>query len=109
MDRTFLIANGEDGVEALYADENIWLTQEMMGVLYDVETHTVNYHLKKIFTDSELQEKAVIRKFRITAGDGKTYNTKHYNFQDGLYQSDFDRIVKSADQADDHPEDERNE
>lgn len=51
----------------------------MMGVLYDVETHTVNYHLKKVFSDSELEEGSVIRNFRITAADGKNYNTKHYN------------------------------
>lgn len=50
----------------------------MMGVLYDVETHTINYHLKKIFGDSELKEDSVIRDFRITAKDGKNYNTKHY-------------------------------
>ena len=51
----------------------------MMGVLYDVETHTVNYlHLKKAFSDSELEEDSVIRNFRITAGDGKKYNIKHY-------------------------------
>ena len=43
----------------------------MMGVLYDVETHTINYHLKKVFSDSELQEDSVIRNFRITAADGK--------------------------------------
>lgn len=76
---TFIAASGEGGVEALYADESIWLTQKMMGLLYDVETHTVNYHLKKVFADNELQEDAVIRKFRITASDGKTYNTQHYN------------------------------
>ncbi len=51
----------------------------MMGILYDVETNTVNYHLKKVFADSELQEDSVIRNFRITAADGKNYNTKHYN------------------------------
>ena len=51
----------------------------MMGVLYNVETHTINYHLKKIFSDSELEESSVIRNFRITATDGKLYNTKHYN------------------------------
>ena len=50
-----------------------------MGVLYDVETHTINYHLKKVFTDSELEEDSVIRNFRITAADGKNYNTRHYN------------------------------
>ncbi len=76
---TFIAATGESGVEVIYADENIWLTQKMMGTLYDVETHTINYHLKKIFSDSELEENSVIRKFRITAQDGKNYNTKHYN------------------------------
>ena len=76
---TFVAASGQGGVEAVYADENIWLTQKMMGVLYDVETHTVNYHLKKVFSDSELEEDSVIRNFRITAADGKNYNTKHYN------------------------------
>ena len=76
---TFIAASGKGGVEAVYADENIWLSQKMMGTLYDVETHTVNYHLKKVFSDSELQEDAVIRNFRITAADGKKYNTKHYN------------------------------
>ncbi len=76
---TFVAASGKGGVEAVYADENIWLTQKMMGVLYDVETHTINYHLKKVFGDSELQEDSVVRNFRITAADGKNYNTKHYN------------------------------
>jgi len=75
---TFIAASGEGGVEAVYADESIWLTQKMMGVLYDVATHTINYHLKKVFADSELEEDAVIRNLRITATDGKNYNTKHY-------------------------------
>ena len=64
---TFVAASGSGGVEAVYADESIWLTQKMMGVLYDVETHTINYHLKKVFGDSELEENAVIRNSRITA------------------------------------------
>ncbi|MBU0482259.1 MAG: virulence RhuM family protein, partial [Proteobacteria bacterium] len=76
---TFVAAAGTGGIEAVYADESIWLTQKMMGVLYNVETHTVNYHLKKVFSDSELEEATVIRKFRITAADGKIYNTGHYN------------------------------
>ncbi len=75
---TFIAASGQGGVEAIYADESIWLTQKMMGVLYDVETHTVNYHLKKVFADKELQADSVIRKFRITAADGKGYDTLHY-------------------------------
>jgi len=76
---TFVAATGQGGVEAVYADENVWLTQKMMAMLYDVQTHTVNYHLKKVFSDSELQEDSVIRNFRITAADGKSYDTKHYN------------------------------
>jgi len=76
---TFVAAAGQGGVEAIYADENVWLTQKMMGVLYDVETNTINYHLKKVFADSELQEDSVIRNFRITAADGKNYDTKHYS------------------------------
>ena len=75
---TFVAASGQGGVEAVYADESIWVTQKMMGVLYDVNVRTVNEHLKKIFADSELQEDSVIRKFRITASDGKSYNTLHY-------------------------------
>ena len=80
---TFVAATGEntENIEMRYEDENIWLTQKMLATLYDVETHTINYHIKKIFADSELQESAVIRNYRITASDGKTYNTKHYNLQ----------------------------
>ncbi len=66
---TFVAASGHGGVEAIYADENVWLTQKMTGLLYDVETHTINYHLKKVFADSELEEDAVIRNFRIAATD----------------------------------------
>lgn len=76
---TFIAAHGEGGVEVVYADENIWLSQKMMGTLYTIETHTVNYHLKKIFLDNELDEISVTRNFRITATDGKNYHTKHYN------------------------------
>lgn len=63
----------------MYADESIWVTQKMMGTLYDVETQTINHHLKKVFTESELEEGAVIRKFRITTANGKSYNTQHYS------------------------------
>ena len=76
---TFVAANRENGVQAVYADENVWLTQKMMAALYDIDVRTINYHLKKIFLDSELEENSVIRDFRITADDGKNYNTKHYN------------------------------
>jgi hypothetical protein len=75
---TFIAATGEGGVEAIYADETIWLSQKMMGTLYNVNVRTINDHLKKVFTDNELEENSVIRKFRITATDGKSYSTKHY-------------------------------
>ena len=76
---SFIASTGQSGVEAIYEDENIWLSQKMMATLYDVETHTINYHLKKIFSDAELSENSVIRKFRITGKDGKNYDTMHYN------------------------------
>lgn len=76
---TYIAATGQGGVEVTYADENIWMSQKMLAELYQVEVPTINYHLKKVFEDSELQENSVIRKFLITAADGKNYNTKHYN------------------------------
>ena len=57
---TFVAATGKGGVEAVYADENIWLSQKMMGVLYDVNVRTVNEHLKKIFADPALGAHPVI-------------------------------------------------
>ena len=76
---TFVAASGQGGVEAVFADDSVWMTQKMMAQLYDVQTHTINYHLKNVFSDNELQENSVIRSFRITAVDGKNYNTQHYN------------------------------
>ena len=75
------VGDVETSFEMRYEDENIWLTQKLMAALYDVDVRTVNYHIKKIFADSELQENSVIRKFRITADDGKTYNTNHYSLE----------------------------
>ena len=80
---TFVAATGDDknSVEVRYEDENIWITQKMLAFLYEVDVRTINYHIKKIFEDSELTEDSVIRKFRITAEDGKSYDTMHYNLQ----------------------------
>lgn len=80
---TFVASTGEDrdSIEMRYEDENIWLTQKMMSALYDVSVAAINQHLKKIFEDGELQEEAVIKKYLITATDGKKYNTNHYNLQ----------------------------
>lgn len=53
----------------------------MLATLYSVEISTIDYHIKKTFKDSELQEDSVIRKFGITALDGKIYNTNHYSLE----------------------------
>lgn len=72
---TFITATGEGGIEAIYADENVWLSQKMMGVLYDVGKSTINYHLHKLYDDGEIEENSVVRKFRTTAERQKILDT----------------------------------
>ena len=78
---TFVAAGGnsETSVEMRYEDENIWLTQKMMAALYDVSVPAINQHLKRIFSDNELEESSVIKQYLTTAADGKGYQTKHYS------------------------------
>lgn len=83
---TFVAATGDskESVEVRYEDENIWITQKMLAVLYDVETNTINYHIKKIYEDSELEESSTIRKFRIVQAEGSrqvSREIEHYNLQ----------------------------
>ena len=80
---TYIASTGakQESIEMRYEDENIWLSQKMMALLYDIDVRTINYHIKKIFADSELSEDSVIRKFRITASDGKSYTANHYSLQ----------------------------
>ena len=80
---TFVAASGnsEASVEMRYEDENVWLTQKMMAALYDVSVPAINQHLKRIFSDNELEEEAVVKPYLITAADGKNYQTKHYSLQ----------------------------
>ena len=79
---TFIAAAGDDlqRIEVRYEDENIWLTQKMMAELYSVSVPAINQHLKTLFNDDEINE-AVVKKFLITACDGKSYLTNHYNLQ----------------------------
>ena len=79
----YVAAAGDDrdSVEMRCEDENIWLTQKMMAALYGVSVAAINQHIKKIFDDAELEYEAVVKKYLITAADGKSYNTKHYNLQ----------------------------
>ena len=83
---TFVASTGENDAsyEMRYEDENIWLTQKMMATLYDVDVRTINEHIKKIYSDSELEEDLTIRNFRIVQTEGSrqvTRDTKHYNLQ----------------------------
>ena len=83
---TYVASVGEqqDSIEMRYEDENIWLTQKMMATLYSVGLPTINEHIKKIYADSELEESATIRNFRIVQTEGSrqvTRDTKHYNLQ----------------------------
>lgn len=77
-----IIYQAEDGqakINVHFEGETAWLTQKLMAELFEVAIPTVNEHLKNIFGTAELSENAVIRNFRITAEDGKVYDTKHYN------------------------------
>ena len=78
------VGDQQDSIEMRYEDENIWLTQRMMATLYDVGLPTINEHIKKIYADSELEETATIRNFRIVQTEGSrqvTRDTKHYSLQ----------------------------
>jgi len=83
---TFVASTGDsaESIEMRYEDENIWLTQKMMAELYRVDIRTINYHIKKVFEDSELEKDATIRKFRIVQTEGGrqiSRDVNHYNLQ----------------------------
>ncbi|MFH0740068.1 MAG: RhuM family protein [bacterium] len=59
--------------------ETVWLTQKQMAELFGKGVPTINEHIKNVFSEKELAEDSVIRKFRITAADGKSYETNFYN------------------------------
>ena len=83
---TFVASTGSNqgNFEMRYEDENIWLTQKMMATLYDVEVPTINYHIKKVLQDSEVQQEATMRKFLIVQNEGTRLISRevdHYNLQ----------------------------
>ena len=81
---TYVAAAGENGVELRYENENIWLTQKMLSVLYGVSTSAINQHIKKIYEDKELEEKSTIKNFLIVQDEGNrkiSRNVIHYNLQ----------------------------
>jgi len=79
----FLIFTAQDGknsIEARYEDETIWLTQKLMGELFEVGVNTINYHLKEIFKSGEIEEDRTIRKFRIVQTEGKRQVERNVDF-----------------------------
>ena len=78
----FIIFKTEDdkiAVDVRINEQDVWLTQDQLASLYGVERPGITQHIKNIFTEGELEEKSVSKKFLRTAADGKNYNTKHYN------------------------------
>ena len=75
----YQIIGNEEKICVRIEDENVWLTQKLIAKLFDVDVRTVNEHLQNIFLEQELDETSVIRNFRITAKDGKSYDTQLYN------------------------------
>ena len=75
----FQLENQENGVQLLYSDETLWLTQDAISLLFDKGRSTIAEHLQNIFASGELAEDSVCRKFRQTAADGKNYQVKYYN------------------------------
>ena len=78
----FTAENGNPKIEVRIEGEMVWLTQKLMAELFDVDVRTISEHLQNIFKSEELKEDSVVRIFRITAGDGKEYDTQHYNLDD---------------------------
>lgn len=78
------VGDTANSVEMRYEDENIWLTQKMMSMLYDVDIRTINSHIQKIYNDSELEENSCVRIFKIEQEEAYrkvTREVKHYNLQ----------------------------
>ncbi len=78
----FLFYQTEDGrtrLQVRVQDETVWLTQKLLSELFQKDVRTINEHIQNIFEERELEADSVIRKFRITAADGKAYDTQHYN------------------------------
>jgi len=71
--------DGKTRLEVQFQGETAWLTQKLMSELFQKDVRTINEHIQNIFEEGELSPDLVIRKFRITAADGKSYETQHYN------------------------------
>ena len=77
-----LIYQSQDGIikiDVLFENETVWLNQNQLCTLFGKSKATISEHIKHIFEEGELDEKAVVRNFRTTASDGKTYQVDYYN------------------------------
>ena len=75
----FKTKDNQISVDVRFEDETVWLTQAQLVALYQSSKANISEHIKHIFEEGELEENSVVRNFRTTASDGKTYQTKYYN------------------------------
>ena len=81
---SIILYRTEDGrtrIQCRFENETVWLTQKLMAELFNKDVRTINEHIQNVFAEGELAEGSVIRKFRITAADGKSYETQHYDLE----------------------------
>lgn len=93
----FTSQKGENSIDVLVADENVWLTQDMVATLYEKGRSTIAEHLKNLFNDGELEENSTCRKFRRVASNGKEYNTNFYNLEAVIavgFRANSDRAIQ---------------
>lgn len=96
---TYVAATGENGVELRYEDENIWLTQKMLSIIYGVNIATINEHIKNIYKDNELDEDWTIRKFLIVQKEGN----REVNDNDNKIKLFIDEKILNTDYFRFHP------
>jgi len=73
--------DGRTRIQCRFEKETIWLTQKLMADLFQKDFRTINEHIQNVFAEVEMSPNSVVRKFRITATDGKTYNTQHCSLE----------------------------
>jgi hypothetical protein len=98
----FTRQNGEDGIAVRIENENVRLTSEAMGILFQKDRRTIQEHLKNIFSSGELDEHSVCRKFQHTASDGKTYQVKYFSLEAIIavgYRADSQRAIQFRQRA----------
>ena len=98
----FILFKTEDesvSVDVRFDDETVWLTQDQMAMLFDKAKSTISEHIKHIFEEGELQESAVVRKFRTTAADGKNYDVNYFNLAEKNYLESLKAIEQKTKKA----------